>query len=261
MATERNPRFVVLNSRICTTACASSGEQAIVPNDIRTASALISVAAAIFFPLVASAHGTAVDLGVGTLGASLSLSQAIDPQTAVRATFGTFDLARNEQFNNVVIDVLTNLRLTERFRVQTAGLYVDRSLHGGLHLSAGAVFNGNHIAAVSVPADSSIVLNGSVYSAAQAGQIFTDVKWMPVSPYVGFGFAPRLTDRRRVGFVGQFGAYYQGRANVTFDSNGIIKANESNFIRYYNTLRDQLAQELSPVQVFPVVQLGIRFKI
>ncbi len=232
-----------------------------VPKRIRTASALISAVVAVLIPLAATAHGTAVDLGAGTLGASLSVSQAIDPNTALRATFGTFDISRNERFNNVVIDVLTNLRLTERFRVQSAGLYLDRSLRSGLHLSAGAVLNGNHIAAVSVPADSSIVINNYVYSAAAAGQIFTDVSWMPVSPYVGFGFAPRSTDRRRVGFVGQFGVYYQGRANVRFDSNGIIKANESNFIRYYNTLRDQLAQELSPVQIFPVIQLGIRLRI
>ncbi len=209
----------------------------------------------------AMANQTAIGIGAGTLGAALDLSRTVDPATTLRVTFGTFDLRRPAAFNNVVIDVQTNLRLTEHFRLQTAGLYVERRIGSSLHLTAGALLNRNTISAVSVAADSSVIINHYAYSAANAGQIFTFVKWMPVAPYVGFGFGPRIGDRRRVAFVAEVGAYYEGPAAVTFDSNGAIRANAALFAPYFTNLENQLSRELSPVEVYPVCQFALRLRM
>ncbi len=130
-----------------------------------------------------------------------------------------------------------------------------------MSLILGAIANENRINAVSVPADSSILINHYVYSAAKAGQIFTNVKWTPYDPYIGLSFESAPHRRHSLSLVGQVGAFYEGKAKVTFDSNGAIKANQASFIRYYNTLERQLTVELAPVQVYPVIQLGLRLRM
>ena len=212
-------------------------------------------------PAVSRADQPAVSFGAGTLGETVGITQPIDPSTAIRFTYGTYAFTRQADFDNVVINVQARLQLSEQFRAQSAGVYIDRFIRSPLHVTFGAVLNQNHIAAVSVPADSSILINHFVYSAAQAGEVFTDVKWMPVSPYLGFGFGPRSSDRRRLALVAEIGAYYEGRANVTFAANGVIEKNEKHFATYFDTLRGQLATELSPVEVYPVLQIGVRLRM
>jgi hypothetical protein len=215
----------------------------------------------IHYAAAAHADQPAVRFGAGTLGAAVSISQRIDPSTAIRFTYATFAFNHQTQFDNTVINVQTRLQLSEQFRAQSAGVYVDRFIRSPIYFTFGAVMNQNGIAAVSVPADSSILINHYVYSAAQAGVIFTNVKWIPVSPCAGFGFGPRLSDRRCVALVAQVGAYYESRANVSFAANGVIEKNEKHFANYFDTLRGRLARELSPVEIYPVVELGLRLRM
>jgi hypothetical protein len=202
----------------------------------------------------------AIEASAGTVGAALSVSRAIDPQTAIRLSFGTFGFSRQDAYDNLVIDVQANLRLREQFRVQSGGLFLERSIRSPFHVTFGAIANQNRISAVSVPTASSVVIGGVTYSAARAGEIFTDVNWNHVAPYVGFGFG-QSNARRRWSLVAEFGAYYEGRAKVAFDSNGAIKANQASFAAYYANLEGQLSRELSPVEVWPTAQLGIRLRM
>ncbi len=202
----------------------------------------------------------AIDASAGTLGAALSVSRIVDPRTAIRLSFGTFGFSRQDGYDNVVIDIQANLRLKEQFRVQSGGLFVERSIRSPFHVTLGIVANQNQIDAVSVPTASSVVIGGKTYSAARAGEIFTNVNWNPVAPYVGFGFG-QMNARRRWSLVAEFGAYYEGRASVAFDSNGAIKANQASFEPYYRNLEGQLSRELSPVEIWPTAQIGIRMRM
>ena len=209
-------------------------------------------------PIAVSADPT-VDVSVGTLGAAASISRPLNAETTLRFTYGTWQFARTAAFDNLVIDVTARLRLNESFRVQTAGFYVERRLRGPLSLVGGALLNLNTIDAVSVPADQSITIGGVVYPENTAGVIFTHIRWNPVAPYVGISLTPAQPAAHASFFV-QLGAYYQGKARVTFDATGAILANQTTFQPYYDNERAQLTSELGPFQFYPVVQLGMRFR-
>lgn len=208
----------------------------------------------------ARAEVPAIDLTAGSLGVAGSISRSIGAGTRLRFTYGTVTFGRTEQFENLVIDVTARLKLTESFRVRTAGLYAERTLGAGpLSLVFGVVDNLNHISAVSVPADQSITIDGVVYPQADAGVITTEIAWARIAPYVGIAFGPRHP--RRLAFIGEVGGIFQGRANVNFSATGAILANQAKFQAYYDDERRQLTAELAPVQIYPVIQAGLRLRL
>ena len=199
-----------------------------------------------------------VDLSAGTLGAAASIRTPVSTTTALRLTYGTWQLGRSATFDNQIIDVSAHLRLSESFRVQTIGVYGERRLRAPLALVAGAVVNLNTISAVSVPADQSLTIGGVVYPEATAGTITTNVRWNRVAPYVGLALVPPPAARSAV--FAEIGTFYQGKARVAFDATGAILANQATFQNYYDSERRQLTSELAPFVFFPVVQFGLRFR-
>lgn len=219
-----------------------------------------SLLALLAFGAPAAAEPAALDLSAGTLGVAASISRSVGSGTRLRFTYGTVAFGRTEQFDNLVIDVTARLKLTESFRVRTAGLYAERTLRGGPFAAVvGVVDNLNHISAVSVPADQSITIAGVVYPQANAGVIMTEIGWARIAPYLGIAFAPRSP--RRLAFVGEIGGIIQGHANVDFSATGAILANQAKFQPYYDDERRQLTAELAPVQIYPVIQAGLRLRL
>lgn len=200
-----------------------------------------------------------IDVSFGTLGAAASVSRALDNGTTLRFTYGTWQFARSANFDNQVIDVSARLRLAESFRVQNAGFYAERRLRGPVALVAGVVLNLNAIDAVSLPSDQSVTIGGVVFPESTAGVIFTHIRWNPVAPFLGITLTPTRPAAHPT-FFAQIGAYYQGKARVAFDATGAILANQATFQPYYDNERAQLTSELGPFQLYPVVQLGMRFR-
>jgi hypothetical protein len=207
----------------------------------------------------ARADESSVTLSVGSGGIAASYGRPIGPGTTVKVTYGTLQFKRSEQFDNVVIDVVARLRLNETFRISNAGVYVERSLHGPFSVVGGIVANLNHISAVSVPSDQSITISGVVFPQDTAGVVFTEIGWNRVSPYIGFAYAPKTS--ARTSLYAEAGAYYQGQAHVEFNATGAILANQAKFQKYYDDERRQLTAQLAPVQIYPVIQVGMRVRL
>jgi hypothetical protein len=219
----------------------------------------VALALVVLLNAPAWADEPSVTLSVGTGGVSASISRPVAAQTTLRLTYGTLQFKRSEQFDNVVIDVTARLRLNETFKIQNAGLYVERTLHGPFSIVGGVVDNLNHISAVSVPSDQSITIGGVVFPQATAGVIFTEIGWNHISPYIGFAYAPKTG--ARTSLYAEAGAYYQGKAHVDFNATGAILANQAKFQKYYDDERRQLTAQLAPVQLYPVIQLGVRVRL
>jgi hypothetical protein len=213
-------------------------------------------------PQPSLASGQGIDLSAGTLGFAGSLVQPFGPDTDMRFSYGEASFTRTDSFSNLVIDVTANLAVHEAFRVQSVGLYVDRHLRRGpVHVSAGLVYNLNRISGTSIPTNSTVIIGGNAFSQKDAGEIFTVVRWPAIAPYLGIGFGPRAKGPRRSALFGDAGFYYQGRARVEFSATGAIAANYTKFQPYFDEGRRQLTTELAPVQVYPVLQLGVRIPL
>ncbi len=223
------------------------------------AACLLLILAAI--PRVVPAAEQSLDLSAGTLGLSAGLVQPVGAETDVRFVYGDASFTRTDHFSNLVIDVTANLAVHEKIRTQTAGIYVDRSLHHGpFHVTAGAIYNLNTVSGTSIPTNTTVVIGGASFSQADAGVIFTTVRWPALAPYLGIGFAPPHGPHR-IGFFADAGVYYQGRPRVEFSATGAIEANVAKFQPYFDEGRRQLTTELAPAQVYPVVQIGARIPL
>lgn len=139
-------------------------------------------------------------------------------------------------------------------------MYADRSIGGPFYATAGLIYNLNRVNAVSVPADSSIVIAGISYNQADAGKIVTTVRWPALAPYLGLGYHSRAHAHRPM-LVVEAGTYYEGRARVEFQTTGAIAANEPRFKNYFDEGRRQLTTDFAPVTFYPVMQLGVRFPL
>jgi hypothetical protein len=222
---------------------------------------LALLSCALLAPQVARASEPAVDLSVGTSGISAGIEQPVGPATDVRLSYGVLDFTNTQSFSNLVIDVTANLSVHEAFHVRTLGLYADHTIHGSFYATAGLVYNLNQINGTSVPTGSSVVIDGVVYPQASAGVIYTVVRWPAIAPYLGIGFGPPIHGRRHAGLFGDAGLYYQGPARVEFSATGAILANYAKFQPYFDEGRRQLTTGLAPVEVYPVIRLGLRIPI
>ena len=213
---------------------------------------------AVMIPHAVWADEPSVDLSLGTLGLAAGIVLPVSPRTDVRFVYGDATFTRTDHFSNLVVDVTANLAVHEMIQTKTAGMYVDRRLHGGaFHVSAGAIYNLNSVSGTSIPTNTTVIISGISYSQANAGLIFTTVRWPALAPYLGVGFASP-NRARRIGFFGEAGVYYQGRPRVEFSSTGAIEANVAKFQPYFDEGRRQLTTELEPAQLFPVIQVGTR---
>ena len=215
---------------------------------------------ALLRPVAASAAGGELEVSLGTLGIAGAFVQPTGPATDLRLAYGGVDFTLTASFSNLVIDVTANLAVHETFHVRSLGLYADHTLHGSFYVTGGLVSNSNRIDGTSIPTDSSVVIDGTSYSQANAGEIFTVVRWPAIAPYLGFGFGPRGKGRR-AGLFGDAGLYYQGRARVEFSATGAIAANYTKFQPYFDEGRRQLTTDLAPLVVYPVIQVGMRFPL
>jgi hypothetical protein len=210
----------------------------------------------------ASAAGQAIDLSIGTLGIAGAIVQPTGPSSDLRLSYGNVAFTRTDAFSNLVIDLTANLAVHEIVRTQTLALSADRVVRGGpIHISAGLVYNLNSVNGTSIPTNSSVVIDGVSYSQKDAGEIFTHVRWPALAPYIGIGFGPRPHALRRPALFGEAGLYYQGRARAEFSASGAIEANYTTFKPYFDEGRRQLQAELAPVQLYPVIQVGLRLPL
>jgi hypothetical protein len=189
---------------------------------------------------------------IGTTGIGGTIRVPLKNGVALRLTGGTATVGRTSSFQNRVIDVDVHLALDERIMVRTLGLTLEKMGRHGLGIVGGFYNNGNGIRAVSIPTDSTVTIKGTTYSQADAGKIFTDVRWNRFAPYLGVRIAPSKLG----GAFLEMGGYYQGASQVQFSATGAIAANQSSFQPYYDDETRQLRGALAPVRVYPVVQIG-----
>ncbi len=127
---------------------------------------------------------------------------------------------------------------------------------GHFRLSAGLLFK--HDISMSAHVTNTIDINGTTYTAAQAGTISGAMSWSSTAPYTTLGFSGR---GKGFGMFVDFGAAFLGTPTLTLTSNGPYSNNAQ--------FRADLAAEQQKDQhdaakymkVLPVLSLGMRWGI
>lgn len=119
-------------------------------------------------------------------------------------------------------------------------------------VTAGLVSNGNEFKMASTDA-ATFDLGGTVYTAADVGNLTSTTSFESTAPYVGIGYDFSMLGK--VGLNFDLGVLWQGDPNVTLGADGLL-ANDPGFQAALEAERLELVDEMKDFRAWPVVSLG-----
>ncbi len=192
---------------------------------------------------------------LGSTGVGAQLSLPIQPNLHARLGLNYINYSYNSSTNNVDYDLKLKLRTFE-------ALLDFFPSDNALRLSAGLIYNGNKIDAVGVPSTKgTYTLNGTTYTAANAGTVVGRIDFRKAAPYLGIGWGNPL-QALGWGFSADLGVMFQGEAETTLRSTGcnapdLLCARLATDIAAENR---SLSDKVDDYKAFPVVRVGVSYR-
>jgi hypothetical protein len=212
-------------------------------------------AAALLLSAGASAQvGITADLG--TTGAGFHLVVPMESNLNGRFGANTMHHDFNKTSDGVDYDI--------KGKLQTFDILFDWYLGTGssFHLTGGLVYNGNRFDATANPNQlGSFTLNGTTYSAADAGILTGRIKYRKAAPYLGIGWGNALAPKKGWGFNADLGAFYQGKPDVTLSSVGCTASTAVCTALAGDVAAEQvrLRDDADAFKVYPVVRASLSY--
>jgi hypothetical protein len=190
---------------------------------------------------------------IGSTGAGADLTIGIARTVNVR--IGAQGWTRSETRTEQEIEYDAELRLL------SGQALVD--LHpggGGLRVSAGILFNGNEVRAVSTD-DAIYTINGRDYPAILVGRLRGRVETSDVAPYLGIGWGNAVAAGGRWRLAVDVGAFYQGEPEVSLTAEPLnLVVVPSRFFEDLEAERREIEEDLDSYRIYPVVSLGVSYR-
>ena len=188
----------------------------------------------------------------GTLGIGVEVTQSLIPMVNVRGGLNWF----NYSFDRTKSDI----RYGNDLKLKSFNAFVD--FHPfplvGFRLTGGIVFNSNGLDMQSESVSATIEIGGETYNQDEAGMLNGVVDFKSTAPYLGIGWGNAANSR--IGLAIDLGIAFQGSPQVELGATGQL-ANTSAFIKELNRERDELQDGLDGFKYYPVIAVGLSFKI
>lgn len=189
-----------------------------------------------------------VGLNVSTLGIGAEGGYRFDDHFGVRIGANGFTYSFNKTFDSTPYSVDAHL-------ASGGGLIDYYPFESGFRLTAGVKINGNGASATSTPT-SNITISGTTLTPAQVGTLNAHVGYNTVAPYLGLGYAGRVSPAFELSI--DAGVMYQGTADVSLTASSPLASTP--------TVQNALAQERNDIQhdansleFFPVLTLAATY--
>lgn len=214
----------------------------------------IGIAGLIFVQPAMAEIGTGIS--VGTTGIGIHLSVPVQPTLNARVGVNGLNYSYDTSTDNVDYDLKLKLR--------TADLLLDwHPTATAFRVSGGVVYNGNKIDATGVPnAAGSYTLNGTTYSAANAGTIESRIDFRKAAPYLGVGWGNAAQNSAGWGISADLGVLFQGKPRSMLTSTGCtapapVCTQLATDLAAENV---RLQDDLDSFRVYPVARIGINYR-
>lgn len=190
---------------------------------------------------------TSVALGAGTLGMGVALSRALPvANLTARIGYNGFSYGMNDTIEGIAYDLQLDL--------SSAMALLDWQPWGRItRFSAGLIFNGNEINALSQSA-ASYTVGGTTYPAAGVGNLTGTASFDSVVPYAGLGWNFSVTQKTALTF--ELGVVFQGAPQLSLQADGPL-AQDAAFQTELETETAQFRQDIESYQYYPVIALGL----
>jgi hypothetical protein len=203
-------------------------------------------------PVGASADSFSLGISAGTPGAGVELGFAFDRYWEVRLQDTSYSRSLTSTQGRVPYSI--NLQL------QSYGALIDyRPFAGVFRVTGGLEINENSARAIAV-SQSSYVLNGNTYTAAQTGTLDGRVSFRRYAPYVGLGWSSlRSADEWGFGVSFDLGFLDQGAASVSLTATG-TSANDHQFQSDLAAEQATIKDNISRYKLYPVAAFGVQYR-
>lgn len=201
-------------------------------------------------------EGVAVGAGVGTLGAGLSLSRAVEPgRLNVDLELNALSLSHGYSNGGVHYD--------GSLRLQSAGVVADYfPWRTAFHLSAGLFYDNNRLSLDARASNGTLSVNGQSYSATELSSLHGQVRFQALAPYLGVGWGDATTG---AGWhlLANAGVLYQGSPKVDLSGSTSYPQSSSQYAALYANIdaqRQQIRDDLGRLRWYPVLSLGASYR-
>jgi hypothetical protein len=213
---------------------------------------LVAILGMAFAPRMAAAQEVAIIPHASTLGFGGDIAVLLNRSLTLRVGGNymkyNFNVTKNGNPYNFHLNLLSGQGMLDWYPFLSA-----------FHVTGGVVIDDNYINAVARTA-TTYSLNGTVYTAAEAGIMTGRMDFNRAAPYLGIGFGNPVYGSKRVGFTFDAGIAYQGKPGVTLASTGGLLSNDPTFRADLAAEAANLANRVKIYQFYPVVQFGLSFK-
>jgi hypothetical protein len=188
----------------------------------------------------------------GTLGIGVEVTQSLVPMLNVRGGINWF----NYSFDRTESDVRYNIDL--KWKSFSALVDFHPIPLMGFRLTGGIVFNSNGLEMQSENVAATIRIGDVEYTQAEAGTLNGNVDFESTAPYFGIGWGNAANIR--IGIAIDLGVAFQGSPQVELGATGQL-ANTTEFVSELRQEQDELQDSLDGFKYYPVIAVGLSFKI
>jgi len=197
----------------------------------------------------AQADGVAIGLKAGTLGAGVELTTNVIPMM-----LNARIQANGFNYNTTVTN--TSVHYDAKLKLLSVGALADfYPLAGKFRLTAGVYYNGNKLTLTGVPNAASYVINGTTYTAAQAGTVTGTMDFNKLAPYAGIGWGDAVSSGSPFGFNIDLGVLYQGKPKTTVTATGAAAGLATDIAAE----KTKLDNNVKKYKFYPVASVGISY--
>jgi hypothetical protein len=218
------------------------------------------VAASLLAVLFTSGSASATDLALtaelGTTGIGLHMSLPLQKNLNARLGFNTLNYSYASSSGNVDYDY--------KLKLNTFDALVDYfPSEGSFRLTGGLTYNNNKVNAVGKSNAAGVfILNGTPYTAANAGQINGKIDFRKIAPYLGIGWGNALKKDTGWGFSADAGVLFQGSPNTSLTSSGCtLPGNQCNQLSNDLEVENRsLRDKANDLKLYPVLRVGASYR-
>lgn len=201
---------------------------------------------------------TGARLEVGTTGYGGALLWTANPYVGLALGYNGGDISWTDDvsINGTKYDMDMDNNLTYlNAEIRPWGASQNRWVQG-LYVAAGVGYVDSEYDLKKRSSDGTIKMNGNNYNFN--GEVSGKMDYENnISPYIGFGFAPKIT--KNIGVFGEVGAYYTGNPSVNLASKGeFVNVNGANFDRDLAAEENDIRND-DKYKWLPVGKVGVSY--
>ncbi len=198
--------------------------------------------------------GQAQRLGIaphlGTLGPGLDL--AVQVAAPLNLRVGGHYLTLSRDYDTSIEDLKVNFE--GDVRLVSAAAFLDyHPFKGSFRLTGGVFYNDNTFSGKGRPDQASYTSGNITFTREELGTIDAQLTFPALNPYAGLGFGNVASGRRRLAFMLDLGALYQGPPAFTMTCTGAISPTCEQ--------APEVERKMESYKVYPVLSLGLAIRI